>query len=155
MTSGNQRISMSGVFGPALLARTGTSLEDFELYGSLYERAPSYYIHQRDDRHLLIVVDTDKCGTRRSEIGEYRDRKSTRLNSSHQIISYAVFCLKKKKCNYSITRLEVVAYDQILHCCTACYYIYHCHLEYHFSMRYVLSTASYHICWRQWPYSSS
>src|SRR5258708_23769643 len=31
------------------------------------------------------------------------DRKSTRLNSSHQIISYAVFCLKKKK-NYSHTR---------------------------------------------------
>src|SRR5258708_12290026 len=28
-----------------------------------------------------------------------RDRKSTRLNSSHQIISYAVFCLKKKKNN--------------------------------------------------------
>src|SRR5258708_14860456 len=26
----------------------------------------------------------------------YTDRKSTRLNSSHQIISYAVFCLKKK-----------------------------------------------------------
>src|SRR5258708_10857318 len=34
------------------------------------------------------------------------DRKSTRLNSSHQIISYAVFCLKKKKkeCrDYSVT----------------------------------------------------
>src|SRR5258708_31529644 len=28
---------------------------------------------------------------------ERLDRKSTRLNSSHQIISYAVFCLKKKK----------------------------------------------------------
>src|SRR5207244_10976615 len=28
---------------------------------------------------------------------EEADRKSTRLNSSHQIISYAVFCLKKKK----------------------------------------------------------
>src|SRR5258708_32906095 len=27
----------------------------------------------------------------------HEDRKSTRLNSSHQIISYAVFCLKKKK----------------------------------------------------------
>src|SRR5947208_8820281 len=27
---------------------------------------------------------------------QLRDRKSTRLNSSHQIISYAVFCLKKK-----------------------------------------------------------
>src|SRR5258708_13361903 len=30
-----------------------------------------------------------------SMVGD-RDRKSTRLNSSHQIISYAVFCLKKK-----------------------------------------------------------
>src|SRR5256885_11610541 len=28
------------------------------------------------------------------------DRKSTRLNSSHLVISYAVFCLKKKKMNY-------------------------------------------------------
>src|SRR5207244_8479083 len=28
--------------------------------------------------------------------GSLKDRKSTRLNSSHQIISYAVFCLKKK-----------------------------------------------------------
>src|SRR5947208_12317382 len=33
------------------------------------------------------------CGTLESAA----DRKSTRLNSSHQIISYAVFCLKKKK----------------------------------------------------------
>src|SRR5258708_22345906 len=32
-----------------------------------------------------------------------RDRKSTRLNSSHQIISYAVFCLKKKKHDSVIT----------------------------------------------------
>src|SRR5438552_11662480 len=31
--------------------------------------------------------------------GKELDRKSTRLNSSHQIISYAVFCLKKKKDN--------------------------------------------------------
>src|SRR5256885_4938158 len=29
-----------------------------------------------------------------------RDRKSTRLNSSHLVISYAVFCLKKKKGNH-------------------------------------------------------
>src|SRR5438552_14849810 len=33
---------------------------------------------------------------RRSTSPTTRDRKSTRLNSSHQIISYAVFCLKKK-----------------------------------------------------------
>src|SRR2546421_7738840 len=31
--------------------------------------------------------------------GEGKDRKSTRLNSSHDQISYAVFCLKKKKKN--------------------------------------------------------
>src|SRR5260221_8558859 len=29
--------------------------------------------------------------------GWFRDRKSTRLNSSHTVISYAVFCLKKKE----------------------------------------------------------
>src|SRR5438270_13264019 len=32
------------------------------------------------------------------------DRKSTRLNSSHSQISYAVFCLKKKKSNNIVTR---------------------------------------------------
>src|SRR6266446_2073437 len=32
------------------------------------------------------------------------DRKSTRLNSSHLVISYAVFCLKKKKKNYSFLK---------------------------------------------------
>src|SRR2546426_6895120 len=34
---------------------------------------------------------------RRPGAGGVRDRKSTRLNSSHLVISYAVFCLKKKK----------------------------------------------------------
>src|SRR2546428_6024811 len=33
----------------------------------------------------------------------HRDRKSTRLNSSHDQISYAVFCLKKKKNNTHVT----------------------------------------------------
>src|SRR5690349_24208265 len=36
-----------------------------------------------------------------------RDRKSTRLNSSHVEISYAVFCLKKKKENYNHMRREI------------------------------------------------
>src|SRR5947207_11838699 len=35
-----------------------------------------------------------------------RDRKSTRLNSSHTVISYAVFCLKKKKINRFGQELE-------------------------------------------------
>src|SRR2546422_5084029 len=34
---------------------------------------------------------------RRQAVRQARDRKSTRLNSSHGYISYAVFCLKKKK----------------------------------------------------------
>src|SRR3712207_7578970 len=37
------------------------------------------------------------AGTRTAKLHGLRDRKSTRLNSSHANISYAVFCLKKKK----------------------------------------------------------
>src|SRR3712207_8068332 len=40
-----------------------------------------------------------------------RDRKSTRLNSSHANISYAVFCLKKKNIYYSCTLLCVLFYS--------------------------------------------
>src|SRR3712207_8759810 len=38
---------------------------------------------------------------RRDALARFQDRKSTRLNSSHANISYAVFCLKKKKLCYS------------------------------------------------------
>src|SRR2546430_1233550 len=55
---------------------------DREHKGSLYARA------RLDDYWILNLVD------RVLEV--YRDRKSTRLNSSHSQISYAVFCLKKK-----------------------------------------------------------
>src|SRR5438552_7317957 len=41
---------------------------------------------------------------RRSQSTRRKDRKSTRLNSSHQIISYAVFCLKKKKNKKEVCR---------------------------------------------------
>src|SRR5258708_17080173 len=46
---------------------------------------------------------------------EFRqDRKSTRLNSSHQIISYAVFCLKKK--NYKTTTMpKLTTSHRLLH----------------------------------------
>src|SRR5258708_31057501 len=44
---------------------------------------------------LKINAGTKVTWTNKSGV----DRKSTRLNSSHQIISYAVFCLKKKKKN--------------------------------------------------------
>src|SRR2546421_7807294 len=40
--------------------------------------------------------------------GHWRDRKSTRLNSSHDQISYAVFCLKKKKKNNEVHKRTLV-----------------------------------------------
>src|SRR5436190_3537419 len=40
------------------------------------------------------------------EISVKADRKSTRLNSSHTVISYAVFCLKKKKKKNKKTTIE-------------------------------------------------
>src|SRR5476649_251758 len=43
-----------------------------------------------------------------------RDRKSTRLNSSHTVISYAVFCLKKKKSVLdSATRIDLIGMTSI------------------------------------------
>src|SRR2546430_4307130 len=45
---------------------------------------------------LRFEPDRFECGKHRSRVAE-QDRKSTRLNSSHSQISYAVFCLKKKK----------------------------------------------------------
>src|SRR5256885_2127636 len=55
------------------------------------------------------------------------DRKSTRLNSSHLVISYAVFCLKKKKTKHTITVttlndrpyicIALARQHTILHCC--------------------------------------
>src|SRR5688572_32593174 len=44
--------------------------------------------------HITVV---GECELRHSIESEAGDRKSTRLNSSHSQISYAVFCLKKKK----------------------------------------------------------
>src|SRR5256885_14578400 len=45
------------------------------------------------------LVEHDEVDLVDAEQVERRDRKSTRLNSSHLVISYAVFCLKKKKNN--------------------------------------------------------
>src|SRR2546430_10698925 len=52
---------------------------------------------RRDGRRLFRAV-PGVGGTRAGRlVGGDKDRKSTRLNSSHSQISYAVFCLKKKK----------------------------------------------------------
>src|SRR5690625_5725346 len=53
---------------------------------------------QRAGHRKLIQPEHERDGDgSRDHHANYRDRKSTRLNSSHVAISYAVFCLKKKK----------------------------------------------------------
>src|SRR2546422_8525472 len=56
-------------------------------------------IRPADDAHDLRLQGqrAQDRAARRAGHQRYRDRKSTRLNSSHGYISYAVFCLKKKK----------------------------------------------------------
>src|SRR3712207_8482003 len=53
------------------------------------------YVHDYVDQGR--EREEDDAQQRQDERVEGRDRKSTRLNSSHANISYAVFCLKKKK----------------------------------------------------------
>src|SRR2546428_10285676 len=69
---------------------------------SLHDALPIY--HRRLHRDHPRRDDVGDEGSRRAFNGRrgclshmHRDRKSTRLNSSHDQISYAVFCLKKKK----------------------------------------------------------
>src|SRR5256885_3398383 len=54
-------------------------------------------------RSAALRCPLEQCGAavrllllRHLRLGDRQDRKSTRLNSSHLVISYAVFCLKKK-----------------------------------------------------------
>src|SRR3712207_7496817 len=50
--------------------------------------------HERPERGAVLRAAAVPGGV--VEVGQTQDRKSTRLNSSHANISYAVFCLKKK-----------------------------------------------------------
>src|SRR5258708_31723582 len=54
---------------------------------------------EREPQPAQHLGGAGRAHERRSFAARAGDRKSTRLNSSHQIISYAVFCLKKKKKN--------------------------------------------------------
>src|SRR5215211_6490787 len=57
------------------------------------------------DVHLMIVEPgrwIERFAAAGADTITVQDRKSTRLNSSHTVISYAVFCLKKKKKKYYI-----------------------------------------------------
>src|SRR2546429_6073409 len=60
-------------------------------------------VHLRELRGHLPVADRQDGGAPGAARLRLRDRKSTRLNSSHGYISYAVFCLKKKKKNKDLS----------------------------------------------------
>src|SRR5208337_5609818 len=64
---------------------------------SLHDALPISHVHRSNPAVLNCITPS----------AMRPDRKSTRLNSSHRCISYAVFCLKKKKkYKYYITRLK-------------------------------------------------
>src|SRR5258708_38297919 len=72
---------------------------------SLHDALPICYkvdeTFAKSAKRFELVVEYENVGSDSFTVemakGKSLDRKSTRLNSSHQIISYAVFCLKKKK----------------------------------------------------------
>src|SRR5256885_9969012 len=66
------------------------------------EKQSHHFIAQLTVGHLaaIFIAGREQCRKQIacvSAAGDEEDRKSTRLNSSHLVISYAVFCLKKKK----------------------------------------------------------
>src|SRR2546427_3191766 len=63
---------------------------------SLHDALPIWAAHPRRGDASLPSSHGDRQGDRFQRLAS-ADRKSTRLNSSHSQISYAVFCLKKKK----------------------------------------------------------
>src|SRR5438552_14494385 len=91
----------STLFPYTTLFRSGIEGQDcvtVDLGHREWDDGHSVNIDGFDELHhfRLIRSSTQKVGNS-AIVGP--DRKSTRLNSSHQIISYAVFCLKKKKKN--------------------------------------------------------
>src|SRR3712207_7340056 len=60
-------------------------------------RDPDHPVRRAADRApRAVAVVGGRLHRRGTHLHEHQDRKSTRLNSSHANISYAVFCLKKK-----------------------------------------------------------
>src|SRR5438034_4800617 len=64
------------------------------------------------DRRLHVARHGEVENAERPVATPREDRKSTRLNSSHTVISYAVFCLKKKK-KKKIQRKKKIRYESL------------------------------------------
>src|SRR5258705_2347834 len=85
--------------GPAVVPPTAnTSKSDLAKYSIAVERGFGWVAstYRREGYGVQMAVE-DTEHARQFFVERIRDRKSTRLNSSHLGISYAVFCLKKKK----------------------------------------------------------
>src|SRR3712207_7122297 len=95
-----RRPPRSTLFPYTTLFRSGSCLHEVVEAPRVRDRERLVAAH-RSDRHRLggRVRRRDPAAGERAD----RDRKSTRLNSSHANISYAVFCLKKKKQNRTAT----------------------------------------------------
>src|SRR5256885_1505950 len=72
-------------------------------YGDHRSRSTSYAAQVARYVGVGSWANRARAGGRARPHARRRDRKSTRLNSSHLVISYAVFCLKKKKHTVSIS----------------------------------------------------
>src|SRR5256885_6782833 len=88
-----RRPPRSTLFPYTTLFRSLREAPDLEAAGVREERAvPAHEAVEPAERPDQLVSRTEEQVVRVRE----QDRKSTRLNSSHLVISYAVFCLKKK-----------------------------------------------------------
>src|SRR5438034_4172858 len=67
------------------------------LFRSRWEQQCQHEVLRHVSAEKVVVREVMQRAIEREERHAERDRKSTRLNSSHTVISYAVFCLKKKK----------------------------------------------------------
>src|SRR5258707_9747710 len=72
---------------------------------SLHDALPIFGIIALGIGVFVVIVIIMVAGMYNGLVRARKDRKSTRLNSSHANISYAVFCLKKKKKNVNDTRV--------------------------------------------------
>src|SRR2546427_1602627 len=61
--------------------------------------------------HYRPLVLLAICLASKQDLDSNQDRKSTRLNSSHSQISYAVFCLKKKKKSNKLRSVTTIEYQ--------------------------------------------
>src|SRR3712207_7928448 len=75
-------------------------------FGKAYHRMKTMYDFGLSKIYEVVINTNPSYGfllETNSPVQNKLDRKSTRLNSSHANISYAVFCLKKKKHKYPLT----------------------------------------------------